>query len=79
MRVKWFVPSGEESFKPFGLGCEGAALYRDRGEPTLNGRSDDTAVATDLARHCQNRRASPERPTLSSGPGSTRGVGRTRP
>lgn len=79
MRVKWFVPSGEQSFKPFGLDCERAALHPRCGGPTLNRWREGAAVPADLGWRGQTCRASPSRPAPDSGLCQGPGPGRTRP
>ncbi len=42
VRVKWFVPGGEQAFHPFGIDCEGAAT---RGGSMFGGQGGDDAVS----------------------------------
>ncbi|WP_433530615.1 hypothetical protein ACQPYA_00195 [Micromonospora sp. CA-263727] len=65
VRIKWFVPSdGEQSFKPFGIECEGFATpYAHGGGPAPTGKSGDyTASPTDLAKNKHTYRARLDRP-----------------
>lgn len=51
-RIKWFTPSGEQAFKPFGIDCEGSAtLYGNRGGWHLAGvTGPDLPRSEDIAR-----------------------------
>ena len=52
VRVKWFVPGGEQAFHPFGIDCEGAATrYAGRGGSTFGSQGgDDSASPAEAAR-----------------------------
>ncbi len=67
VRVKWFVPGNEESFKPFGIDCDGAAGDTRCGEPALSGHGGDTALPTSFPRNRRTRSTSFDRPVPGRG------------